>query len=287
MISICTTIYREPENLEVFVRSMVGNASQPDFEIIIVDDENSTTEKLLELQKEFPQIKIVPHPKEERIKFIQSLIDFYRHEKIFSEEEIGKMEKTLKKYKKTDMELWLPMPHNYNLASEQATGETLIFMPADYFIFFDIFELEKGHFEWIDITSIDPYPDFEELFKTHKTHEEIQALSKVILDQALAQEVTVVTRQHGSRVVSRENFIENGKFDDKWFVRAFGDDLFNQTHGGVMQMPGTVFFNTNPYIGAIRAKNPRNHNYLSPDYDSNPDKHLPFLNKIKEYLYAA
>ncbi len=284
MISICTTIYREPNNLEVFVRSLVGNATKNDFEIIIVDDENSTTKKLKELQKEFPQIKIVPHPKEDRIKYVQSMIDFYKKEKIFTDKEIKKMQKRLDWYSKTNVELWLPMPHNYNLASKYATGDMLIFMPADYLIFFDIFKLKEGHFEWIDITSTDPYPDFAVLFKKHKTREEIRELTKIILNDAMNQEMTIVTQQHGSRVVSREKFEEKGGFDDRWFIRAFGEDLFNNKYGGAVRMAGIVSYDTYPYIGAIRPTNPKSHNYLSPDYGSIPEKHLPFLNKIKEYL---
>lgn len=284
MISICTTIYRETENLEVFVRSLVANASQKDFEIIIVDDENSCTKKLTELQKEFPQIKIVPHSKEDRIKYIETMIDFYKKSKVFLKKQIEGMEERLEEYKKTDMELWLPMPHNYNLAAKYASGDLLIFMPADYLIFFDIFKLKEGHFEWIDITSTEPYPDFSIL--PGLTPEEIRAFTTAVLEQAFKNGVTIVERQHGSRVVSRARYDEVGGFDERWFIRAFGEDLFNRIATGSARMSEKVAYLTYPYIGAIRSKNPSKHNYLSPDYDSIPEKHLPFYLKAKEYCNA-
>lgn len=275
MISICTTIYNQPENLEVFVRSMVGNATDKNFEIVIVDDENSCTKKLKELSKEFPQIKRISRSKKQRIKFIQGLIKFYKEIGIFEPEIIKGMEQTLSDYIKKNMRLWLPMPHNFNLAAKYAKGDTLVFLPADYLIFFDISKLKTdyGHFEWIDITSVEPYPDF----KTVNIDE--------LLGMAIKQKVGIVQGQHGARIVSKELFDEIGGFDDRWFVRALGEDLFNdkcRAKLGWRRLADTHLYLTPPYVGCIRGN--KDFVYLSPKYDSSVDKHHYFVDKIKVWI---
>lgn len=301
MISICTSIYRETDNLEIFVRSLFGNATSPEMiDLIVVNDENypSTTAKLNELKKEFPQIKIVPHTREERVKFIKNMIDYYKKEKIFDKKYIKEMRKTLRDYKSGKQDrLWLSMVPKYNMAAKEAKSDILVFMPADYLVFFDmssfymkcslILEDKKicyGHFDWVDLSALDPTEILSNLRKC-KTTDEFKAYTQSILFKG---HPVPVQAQHGSRVVNKTLYESVGKFDERWFTRALGDDLFNDKCRAEWGVPYrlldySLFLRDPMFIGAVRANN-GNHTYLTPSYTLSVDDHLLFVNKIKEYL---
>lgn len=284
MISICTSILNEADNLEVFVRSLVGNATDKNFEIVVVDDENSCKSKLEELQREFPQIKRATRSKIDKARFAEGLIKMYRVNHIFESELIDEMEQTLADFRSSKINLWLPSAHNFNLAAQYARGDRLVFMPADYLIFFDLSEVIDGHFDWIDVTSVEPYPDFSVL-KDMKSVGEFKSFTEEILAEAYNQKVATIQQQHGARVVSKQRFEDLGGFDERWFIRAIGDDLFNYKNG-VSRMVDAIGHLTSPYIGAIRGTSNKEFKYLSPRYSINYDDHKFFFDRIDKWRMA-
>lgn len=281
MLSVCSTIYGNPDNLEVFVRSLVGNSTTKDFEIIIVDDEELCKDKLIELKKEFPQLKSIPRTRKQKASFAENLIKYYADEHVFSEELLAEMREVVKQYRLGKKDLWLPTPHNFNLAASKAKGDMLLFLPADYLIFFDLAMVQEGHFDWLDITSVDPYPDFTKLRELKKL-EEFRDFTETILDKALKTGVLRITAQHGARVVSMDTFKRVGGFDQRWFIRAIGEDLFNRKTG-IIPLSENILHLTSPFVGCIRGQG-RNLEYLSPKYDIYADNHTFFLNEIRRFL---
>jgi glycosyltransferase involved in cell wall biosynthesis len=286
MISICTTIWKQEDSLETFVRSLVGMASDKNFEIVVVDDEESCKDKILELQKEFPQIVRVPHTKKDKVKFARKLVRFYKKIGIFGDY-INGMNQTISDYSKGKVNLWLPMGHNFNLAASVAKGDTLVFMPADYLCFFDIskLEVEYGHFDWIDVSSVEPHPDMN-ILKSFTKQEQFKEFTDEILDWALKHNLATVQGQHGSRIISRARYQELCGFDDRWFTRALGEDLFNDKCRNAMgwqRLASNYLFLTNPYVGALETRL-EDFVYLSPAYGVHPDNHLPFVERIKQWM---
>jgi glycosyltransferase involved in cell wall biosynthesis len=280
MLSVCSTIYGNPDNLEVFVRSLVGNSTTKDFEIIIVDDEELCKDKLIELKKEFPQLKSIPRTKKDKAKFAEKLIEYYQVNHIFSKELLDEMRGVVSSYKLGTRELWLPTPHNFNLAAKKAKGDMLLFLPADYLIFFDLAKVSEGHFDWLDIGSLDPYPDFSKLKGLKK--EEFRDFTEEILDRAFKSNIMRITAQHGARVVSMEKYKKIGGFDERWFIRAIGEDLFNR-QTGMTPLSQEILFLTSPFVGCIRGKGNSLY-YLSPKYTINAEDHNFFLNEIRRFL---
>lgn len=306
MLSICSSIYRETQSLEIFVRSVLGNASDPSqVEIVIVNDEGypPTTDTLKVLSEEFSQLKYLTITRPERIEFIHKTIVFYKENQIFPTEDIVELEKTLEKYKTGELDkLWFQAAHNYNLAVAQSQGDVLAVLPSDYFCFFDATEIYQrclelksrigsfvGHFDWIDTTSLDPMPDICGILRKLKAREEIREFTLRCLDDAIAQRLTSLPEQHGSRVVDRGTFDKVGGFDGRWFVRAFGDDLFNCKVKKILPPPYRLadhleFTGTICTVGVVRPGDWGEPAYLHPRYFGSPEYHRSWVDKIEKFL---
>jgi len=130
MISICSSIYRETDTLEAFIRCVFGNASDSSqVEVVIYNDEAypPTTELLKNLRLEFPNLIHISFPKRDRVNFIRENIDFYRKHGIFGTEIIGDMYKILKGYETGEVDrLWFPPGRGYNEAVKASSGDILI-----------------------------------------------------------------------------------------------------------------------------------------------------------------
>lgn len=306
MLSICTTIYQDPTALEVFIRTLFGNASEPDLiELIIMNDgEDPETEKvLLELSKEFHQLKHFGVSKRKRIEFFKQKIRYYKERRIFDSEIIYDMHKQVKRYEKNKIKsLWFPAGRGYNASARRSKGDFLLFMPADFICFFDITAIYKeakksfgeenvfvGYFDWVDFTSIAPELEAVNAIPTLKGHSEFREFSKKWIEESLKQGLNIVEGQHGSRIINRELFEEIGGFDTRWFLRALTDDLFNEKAkkyqfsafrlNDKAEMKWTL-----PYMGSLRPFSVVPSEYLTPKYRTSPDSHLFFLNKIKDYI---
>lgn len=310
MLSVCTGTYREVRSLEIFVRSLFGNASNPrDIELIICNDEGYPETELLlnSLSLEFPQILHFTVDKNERIEEFKDKIDFYKKENIFEQDIIDDMYKQIDRYKVGDINnLWYSCGRVYNKAVRKATGDMMMILPSDYLIFFDatkIYELARGlkpfvgHFDWIDFSSVDfdilidfssPDHDIIKEFKTFNSHDNFRDLSRKWLDNYKNRGLTIIAGQHGSRIVDRETFEKVGGFDERWFLRAVADDEFNKKavkHSKIVRLGDMrQFEELMPYIGAIRPKDFQLPKYLTSFYRCSADVHSQFLEKIRRHI---
>ena len=302
MLSICTSIYRETDSLEVFVRSVFGNASVPsEVEIVVANDEAyaPTTEVLNRLSLEFPNLKYFSRTKEQRIKFLKNTIKFYEREKIFTPEETLSMEVRVRQYEGRELDsIWFPPGKLFNKAVKMSCGDVLLFVPSDYICFGDLSKIYQaykevpgdviGHFDWIDTTSLDPMPNVLEILRGLKTHGQFNETTLKWLQQAFANNVAHVWQQHGMRMVKRALFDATGGFDGRWFIRSWNDDCFNQKlqrHAEVHRLIDLgQTHSMNPYFGTLRGKTWKNPNYLCETYSGTPEVHNQFLSRIQFYL---
>lgn len=291
MISVCSTTYRETKALEIFVRSLLLNASDPkEIEIIITNDEDnaSTRETLGQLRKEFPQLSFFPYKKEERIRFFKKQIDFYQKNNIFAGEEIGDMYYILDGYESGRIDnLWYTCTHGYNEAVKRANGEYLVIMPSDYICFFDINKIVHAltppflrYFDWLDFSSdlktIDCLGDLKKGSSTKEWC--LRSLS-----------YPTVGQQHGSRIIDKKSFDLVGGFDDRWFVRAFPDDKFNFTAKKIIPPPYSMVDQPDtgsfyPFIGSLKESNSTPLQYLTNFYSVSGSVHAHFMAEIMAYL---
>ena len=302
MLSICTSVYRETDSLEIFVRTVFGNASKPqEIEIIVANDENykPTSELLNRLSLEFPNIIYYNRSKENRVKFLRNRVNFYRREHIFNPEETDNMNETINRYEGNDLDsLWFPPGVLYNKSASLAHGDVLSLVPADYICFGDLTKIYEayralpgdviGHFDWLDTTSLDPMPDVPKITLGLKNHEEFNQVTNHWLQQAFSNNVAHVWQQHGMRMVRKDIFEKAGRFDGRWFTRAWNDDSLNRrmeqyaTTYRLMDIDQIKSFN--PYFGTIRGVSWREPNYLYSDYRGTPEIHSNFLSRIQFYL---
>lgn len=302
MLSICTAIYRETDSLEVFVRTVFGNASNPsEIEIIVANDEGyePTKELLGRLSLEYPNLIYFSRTKQDRVKFLRKAVAFYRRNEIFTTEELQNMEDRILQYENGELEsLWFPPGKLQNKASKMAHGDVLLFVPADYICFGDltrIYEAYKklpgdvvAHFDWLDTTSLDPMPDILNIVRSIKTRADFHSVTDEWLRQAFTNGVGHVWNQHGMRMVKREVFEKAKGFDGRWFTRSWNDDSLNKrieqyadAHR-LMELDQTKSFN--PYFGTLRGKSWREPNYLCSLYSGLPEIHNGFLSRIQFYL---
>jgi len=299
MISVCSTIYREPEALEVFVRSLLGNASDPNqVEIVIINDENNPEirECLDRLSVEFKQLHFITRYKEERIEFFKERISFYEENCIFDSEVIKSMRKQIDKYGNGKINsIWYPAGYNFNTAVTASSGDVLMITPSDYLCTFDIVKMYQiiskednfaARFDWYDFTSLDPHPKMAQELRESK---DIPALTEKWLNQAQREGLMWLPQQHGARIVQRHIYNQAGGFDGRWFVRAVSEDLFNlavsvyaTSHYRIMNHE--LLRDSKAYIGPVRRNNTINYHYLTPLYDGLPETHVKFKDEIMEYL---
>jgi glycosyltransferase involved in cell wall biosynthesis len=300
MISICSTCYRETDTLEIFVRSIIGNATKPDdLEIIIVNDEGylPTQEKLFELEKEFKQLQHITFPRKKRIRFFEKVIDFYDGSKIFDSEVIKSMRKQISDYSEGIISrLWYPAGGRFNMACKYAKGDYMIICPSDYLVMTDVSLLEHHvnnlkdehkalHFDWYDFTSLEPYPDVLEQLRKEK---DIRGLTKGWMEQAMKNNIAMIHMQHGTRIINSSLYPLTRGFDDRWFIRALHEDLFNLSAkvyapGPYRIMDYGAMGITYPFMGPIRGQQ-HPLNYLTPLYDGGVEKHDVFKADIRHYL---
>lgn len=302
MLSICTSVYQETDSLEIFVRTVFGNASKPaEIEIIVANDGAypATAEVLNRLSLEFPGLIYYSRTKEQRISFLRNRVEFYRREYIFTPEEIEDMEAIISKYESGELEgLWFPPGKMYNKSAKMAHGDVLLLVPADYICFGDltkIYESYKsipgdiiGHFDWLDTTSLDPMPDILGTSRQLKTRQEFGEKTNEWLQQAFGNNVAHVWQQHGMRMVRKDIFEKAGKFDGRWFVRALNDDSLNRRmdqHAFTYRLLDLDQFKSlSPYFGTVRGKSWKEPNYLYSNYRGTPEIHSSFLSRIEFYL---
>lgn len=302
MLSICTSIYKETNSFEIFVRSVFGNASDPsEIEIVVANDEGSPEiTKLMEtLKLEYPNLKHFTRTKRDRIKFLKDTVKFYRDNKIFNEDELSDMDSRIADYQNGKLDsIWFPAGKLFNQAASMASGDVLLFVPADYLCFGDLSQIYKlykdlpgdvvGYFEWIDTTSLDPMPDVLETLKKTKTHSQFREITGEWLQQAFSNEVTIVPNQHGMRMMRKDIFENAGKFDGRWFMRSWNEDSLNQRMQNFAGTHRLYEINPikalNPFFGTMRGKAWKFPNYLCSKYDGIPEIHNLFLERVKFYL---
>jgi len=309
MLSVCSSIYRETESLEIFVRSVLGNASDPSqVEVVIVNDEGygPTTEVLAVLAGEFPQLKYLTITRPERAEFFRRTVAFYKEAGVFPVEDVAEFEGTLDRYEAGELvKLWFSMAHNYNLAVAQSQGDVLMVLPSDYFCFFDATEIYRKYLEakagtgsfmglldWVAFGSLVPLPDVCGILREPKTHGETRRFTLQCLQDALAQNVARGKSQHGARIVDRETFDRVGGFDGRWFVRALPDDLFNRkvmdvipSPYGLSDRPG--FQDVVCFVGSVGVGDPVVKTYFHPRYLSSEYPHEACANMIRAFLEAT
>ena len=313
MFSFCSSIYRETVELDVFIRSLICNASDPNMlEIIITNDEGytSTASILNRLQDEFPQVKSITISKEDRISFIKSCIDLYTKDSIFPEPDINIMIDTLSKYESGEIDrLWFPPARGYNLAAQASIGNILAIIPSDYVCFFDATEVynrrneilnEYGviacNFGWIRLSDIPDKLLYNDTIDT--LYKNIDADKRTSLNNmlniALGMNLpTTSSCQHGSRVVSRNLFDDVGGFDDRWFLRAMYDEIFNTAIDNHSKIGGGTcrcgccdkLGLNNVYLGEqkILKDETISNNYLLPNIYSNIKESNEYISK---YLFT-
>lgn len=302
MLSICTSVYQETDSLEIFIRSVFGNASKPqEIEIIIANDEayQPTSELLNRLSLEFPNLVYFNNPKESRVKFFKNRVKFYRRNEIFNSEELDDMTETIGRYERGELSsLWFPPGGLYNRAAKLSHGDTILLVPADYICFGDLTKLYEaykaipgdiiGHFDWVDTTSLDPMPDILGSLRKFKTKQEFNEKTNEWLQQAFSNNVAHVWQQHGMRMVRKDLFEKAGMFDGRWFIRSWNDDSLNrrlEKFAGtyrLLDLDQTKSFN--PYFGTTRGKSWNEPNYLYSKYRGVPEIHNYFLSRIQFYL---
>lgn len=304
MLSVCSSTYRETESLEIFVRSVLGNASDPSrMEVVIVNDEgHGPTAELLEvLSEEFSQLEYLTITRPERAEFFRRTVAFYKETEVFPAKDIKEMEENLDRYEAGEVvKLWFNMAHNYNLAVAKSQGDVLMVLPADYFCFFDATEIyqkyleakaEVGSFmgllDWIGFGHFEPMPDVCGTLRELKTHEEIRGFTLRCLQDALDQNVGRGSSNHGARIIDRETFDRVGGFDGRWFVRALGDDLFNEKVIDVAPPPFGLSYRAGFQdvicrVGTVKPGDPTGRGYLHPRYF--PSTHPPWAKAIRAYV---
>jgi hypothetical protein len=300
MLSVCTTTYKETIALEIFIRSLFGNASNPkDIELIICNDEEclETEQVLNSLSLEFPKIKHFAISKYERINEFQEKIDFYKEENIFEKKIIDDMYEQIEKYKTGQIDnLWYPPGRIYNKVANKAKGSMLMILPSDYLCLFDATKIYKlarksksfvGYFDWIDLVSVEQDFDIVNEFKSFKHHNDFRRFSRELYDNAKKQKVTIIPGQHGARILDRKTFNKSGGFDDRWFLRAVAEDEFNQKVGRSYE---TILANNPrfgkmlPYVCRVKYQNILQQIYLTSFYNISADVHAAFSEMIRHHV---
>lgn len=299
MISICSSVYKETDSLEIFVRSVFGNASKPDdVEMIIVNDESyePTEETLIKLEEEFKQLRHIDFPKKNRIEFFKRVVDFYDSAKIFPPGTTDPMREQIALYESGELErIWYPSGGRYNYACREAKGDYMVICPSDYLFMCDVSMLERFinqipgehkelRFDWYDFTSLEPYPDILNILKTSK---DIRSITKEWMKQAWDNNLMMVHMQHGARIINSTLYPLTRGFDDRWFIRALHEDLFNLASEIYAPNPHRIMDyamkDCYPFVGPVRGR-PSEYHYLSPLYMGWGELHDNLKEDIKHFL---
>jgi hypothetical protein len=152
MISICTTTINSKYETEIFIKALYAHNPDCDFEVCLVCDNrvnDNALKYLKKLQKEYKTLKIISSTKEDSIDYLSELINYYTVKNIFPQQFIQHLRNNLGKYKegKFCIEdrnfLWLSTGWLFNRAARQASGDILIFTPADFVYLFKLSDAER------------------------------------------------------------------------------------------------------------------------------------------------
>lgn len=150
MISICCCALNAKWDVEIFVRALVAQNPDVDFEVVVTLDDrmfDGSLEHLRKLEKEIKQLKIVHHTNDDTIQYLEAVIDYYDKKDLFTPAFRGVLKENLEKYKagtfldrKTGF-LWLTSGLLYNKAVQASSGELLIVTPGDFMYLFSLKKL--------------------------------------------------------------------------------------------------------------------------------------------------
>lgn len=161
MISICVPALASHVDVSLFIQFLEEHNDPEVFEIILVNDKRFGNRKLDKaydmLQQLYDNITIIDHTMEDSIFWLEQLIDHYYNNEILPDDTLDYLSNKLGLYKKGQLFevhkkfLWLSSSRLYNLAAKHATGDILLFSPADFLYMFSLSELN----DYVNTHSVD------------------------------------------------------------------------------------------------------------------------------------
>lgn len=277
MISICTAAIKARSEVQTFVEALEAHNDPDSFEIVLVDDrrfDDGSQETYEYLSERYTNFGYCTHTKVDAIIWLESLLESWSER--MPTEYLSQLVRNLELYKRDELFdpekkfLWLSSGRLYNRAAELATGDTLIFTPADFLYMFSLAELEqfvndrtvggvfyaKPHAAWCKIKR--PQRMTPSLSRTYFVHPEdsstiplddpnLLPLFKDLLS-AGQRHFPVSYGFHGFHVMTRQTYNTIGGFTEETYWRAVADNAMT-AHG-----TGQMNVNLPPHIAVAWVK---------------------------------
>ena len=145
-VSVCCCSINSKWDAEIFIRALHRHNPDFDFEVVLTHDnrvDDGSAEHFTNLQKEFPNFKVVEHTEQNTIDYFTQAIEHYKKISL-NKELVNTMEDSLDKYKagelidKTKFFVWQSSGILYNKAVEASTGDVIVVSPADFIYMFSL-----------------------------------------------------------------------------------------------------------------------------------------------------
>lgn len=217
MLSVCGSVYMNNGNFAGFARNILDQADDPDgIEFVVADDGSGSdvvAESFEKVRSMTKGLTVVPVTRAERVDYFKRCVLFYEQEAIFPPDRISEFRVRLSRYESEESRwLWFPPNRNYNKVISMASGDVVLHTPVDVMIHFDLSQMYRR-------------------FKERMAERKYLCVFFGLLEGNTA-------RCHGLRMFNRSLFDalkrldlrfspEAFSFDERWFVRAFGDDDWN------------------------------------------------------------
>jgi hypothetical protein len=152
MISFCSLSCNAKNELRTFVESLVFHNPNINFEICIAHDDrvnDGSNEAIQSLQSQYPQLKVVRNTVRDSEDYLEKLLQYYETHKNFNFDFRYHLRDNLNEYKQgtlcnpQETYLWIALGYLFNKAASIATGDILMFAPADYIWPISLVELEE------------------------------------------------------------------------------------------------------------------------------------------------
>jgi hypothetical protein len=152
MISFCTLSCNAKNELTTFIQALVRYNPGVDFEICVAHDDrvdDGSGETIQILQEQYPQLKVVRNSKADSVEYLRTLLHYYDCHNNFPVDFREQLWSNLMAYRWGDLckpeesYLWIALGYLFNKAASIATGDILMFAPADYIWPIDLVALEQ------------------------------------------------------------------------------------------------------------------------------------------------
>lgn len=141
ILSVCTTMYRQPKCFDAFVRSIAEMATGEDFEVIAVSDRNTAQveDGMRRLKEEYDFLWVLFPSPDERVH--QQLLNCGFYRELYGDKVGSFAETQLQRYQEEEHPLWMQYAWGLNKAAEESRGDFLLLTPGDYVVLTDLHKL--------------------------------------------------------------------------------------------------------------------------------------------------